>query len=570
MMGKILIIDDEETIRYAFGSFLADEGHTVVTAGSCEEALEEMSRSVFDLYFVDVILGGRTGIEVLREARERSPASPVVMITGYPTLDTASQAIQQGAFDYISKPIRQRTLLEVTGRALKHKALVDEKERYRSHLEAIFRSVQDAIVTVDDRLVVTEANEAAREICGISRDAIGSPFAPSRHPCGGKFLAILQEVLNEGKIVETRRLECQAEGFPKRVVSVVGSPLRSAQEAVAGAVLVVKDETRLDLLERDLGERREFHNLIGKNPAMQRIYSLIEALADVSTTVLITGETGTGKELVAQALHYRGIRCDGPFVKLNCSALAESLLESELFGHVRGAFTGALQDKIGRFERADGGTIFLDEIGDIPSGVQARLLRVLQEKEFERVGSSTPVRVDVRIVAATNKDLRERMKRGLFRDDLFYRLNVMEIPMPPLRERKEDIPLLVEHFLKKFNERFQKEIVSVSSDVHKVFDEYSWPGNVRALEHALERAFITCSQPTITVDHLPAEIMDFPVDEPFAGKETAVSDREAILAALQRAGGNKAKAARLLGISRQTIYRKIEEYGIEETDIFRP
>jgi PAS domain S-box-containing protein len=570
MMGKILIIDDEETIRFAFGSFLADEGHTVVTAGSYEEALAEMARSFFDLYFVDVLLGGRTGIEILREVRERSPASPVVMITGYPTLDTASQAIQQGAFDYVPKPIRQRTLLEVTGRALKHKALVDEKERYRSHLEAIFRSVQDAILAVDDRLVVTEANEAAREICGVSRDDIGSPFAPSGHPCGGKFLEILQEVLNEGKVVETRRLECQAEGRPKRVVSVVGSPLRSAREAIAGAVLVVKDETRLDLLERDLGERREFHNLIGKNPAMQQIYSLIEGLANVPTTVLITGETGTGKELVAQALHHRGGRCDGPFVKLNCSALAESLLESELFGHVRGAFTGAFQDKVGRFERADGGTIFLDEIGDIPPGVQARLLRVLQEKEFERVGSSVPVRVDVRIVAATNKDLRERMKRGLFRDDLFYRLNVMEVRLPPLRERKEDIPLLVDHFLKKFNERFQKKIVSVSSDVHKVFDEYSWPGNVRELEHALERAFITCSQPTITVDHLPAELMDFPEDEPFAGKETAVSDREAVLAALRRAGGNKAKAARLLGISRQTIYRKIEEYRIEETDIFRP
>ena len=566
-MGKILIIDDEETIRFAFGSFLTDEGHTVVTAGSYEEALEEMAGSVFDLYFVDIILGGRTGIEILREVRERSPASPVVMITGYPTLDTASQAIQQGAFDYVPKPIRQRTLLEVTGRALRHKALVDEKERYRSHLEAIFRSVQDAIVAVDDRLVVTAANEAAREICGISRDAVGSPFSSSRHPCGGKFLEILREVLDEGKIVETQRIECQAEGRPKRVVSVVGSPLRSARETIAGAVLVVKDETRLDLLERDLGERREFHNLIGKNPAMQQIYSLIEDLADVPTTVLVTGETGTGKELVAQALHYRGSRGDGPFVKLNCSALAESLLESELFGHVKGAFTGALQDKVGRFERADGGTIFLDEIGDIPPGVQARLLRVLQEKEFERVGSSVPVRVDVRIVAATNKDLRDRMKRGLFRDDLFYRLNVMEVRLPPLRERKEDIPLLVEHFLKKFNDRFRKEIASVSSEVHKVFDEYSWPGNVRELEHALERAFITCGQPTVTVEHLPEELKDFPEEEPFPGKEKAAPDREAILAALRRTGGNKAKAARLLGIGRQTIYRKIEEYGIEETDI---
>jgi PAS domain S-box-containing protein len=566
-MAKILVVDDEETIRYAFGSFLADEGHAVVTAGSYEEAVAKMDESAFDLCFADILLGDRSGLEILREARERFPTSPVVMITGYPTLDTASQAIQRGAFDYVPKPIRHRTLLEVTERALKHKALVDEKERYRSHLEAIFRSVQDAIVAVDDRLVVTEVNEVAREICGISRDAIGSPFASSRDPCRRKFLEILQEVLNEGKIVEKRRLECQPEGCPKRVVSVVGSPLRSAQDAIAGAVLVVKDETRLDLLERDLGERREFHNLIGKNHAMQRIYSLIEELADVPSTVLIAGETGTGKELVAAAIHYRGSRGDGPFVKVNCSALAESLLESELFGHVKGAFTGALQDKVGRFETANGGTIFLDEIGDIPAGVQARLLRVLQEKEFERVGSSLPVRVDVRIVAATNKDLRQRIKHGLFRDDLYYRLKVMEISLPPLRERKDDVPLLVEHFLKKFANRFQKEIVSVSTDVHKLFAEYPWPGNVRELEHALEHAFITCNQPTITVDHLPMELRDFQADEPSSGREKAVADREALLAALRRTGGNKAGAARLLGISRQTIYRKIEEYGIEEADI---
>lgn len=569
-MARILVVDDEETIRFAFGSFLADEGHTVATAGSYEEALAKMAESAFDLYFVDIILGDRTGLEILREAGERCPTSPVVMITGYPTLDTASRAIQQGAFDYVPKPIRQRTLLEATERALKHKALVDEKERYRSHLEAIFQSVRDGIITVDDRLVVTEVNDAARQVCGISRDAIGSPFASSRLPCGGKFLEILQEVLNEGKVVETQRLECQPEGRPKRVVSVVGSPLRSAQEAIAGAVLVVKDETRLDLLERDLGERRAFHNLIGKNHAMQRIYSLIEELADVPTTVLITGGTGTGKELVAAALHYRGSRSEGPFVKVNCSALTESLLESELFGHVKGSFTGAFQDKVGRFERADGGTIFLDEIGDIPPGVQARLLRVLQEKEFERVGSSLPVQVDVRIVAATNKELRERMKRGLFRDDLYYRLKVMEIRLPSLWERKEDIPLLVEHFLKKFADRFHKEIVSVSADVHNVFAQYPWPGNVRELEHALEHAFITCNQSTVTLDDLPAELRHFRVEEPPSGSEKTVPDREAILGALRRTGGNKAKAARLLGIGRQTIYRKIEEYGIQETDIPRP
>ena len=240
---------------------------------------------------------------------------------------------------------------------------------------------------------------------------------------------------------------------------------------------------------------------------MQKIYALIKALAGVQTTVLITGESGTGKELVAEALHLAGDRSHKPLVKVNCSALPESLLESELFGHVKGAFTGAIRDNIGRFHRADGGTIFFDEIGDISPKVQLKLLRVLEEHEFERVGSSATTKVDVRLIAATNKNLFEQVGQGELREDLYYRLKVIEIRLPPLRERHEDIPLLIEHFRKGFNAKFKKNIEAISADVLKAFLKHPWPGNVRELEHTMEHAFVFCNHNIITFDNLPPEFV---------------------------------------------------------------
>lgn len=294
---------------------------------------------------------------------------------------------------------------------------------------------------------------------------------------------------------------------------------------------------------------------------MQEIYSLIESLADVQTTVLVTGESGTGKELVAEALHYRGGRSNKPLVKVNCAALSENLLESELFGHVKGAFTGAITDKVGRFQKADGGTIFLDEIGDISQKTQLRLLRVLQEMEFERVGDSTPVRIDVRVIAATNRDLTEKVRLGEFREDLYYRLKVVEVRLPAIRDRLEDIPLLTEHFLRKFNRKFNREITGISADVQKIFMSYPWPGNVRELEHTLEHAFILCRQNIITIDHLPGNLKN---TEESGRMHRGKSDEAGeIRRALEKAGGNKAKAARLLGIDRKTLYRKMERHKLK-------
>lgn len=581
MGSKILVIDDEESIRYTFKSFLLDEGYEVLTAPDYQEALSVIDTTELDLIFADILLEGKTGIDILRETKERNLRCPVVMITGDPNIDSAAEALRLGAFDYIPKPIKQDTLLRITKIALKHKALVDEKERYRSNLEAIFSSVKDAIIAVDKELLIIEMNDAARSICNLSHDSIGKAFNSTAKYCNGKCFDVLEETINKKQAIEVYRHECQLKERPQQVVTITSHPLLSkiskttnpfsAKNEIyqdnagifSGVILVVRDETRLANLEHDLRERQQFHNIIGKSEKMQAIYSLIDNLVDVETTVLITGETGTGKELIADALHYRGSRCHKPLVKVNCSALSENLLESELFGHVKGAFSGAVQDRIGRFQRANGGTIFLDEIGDVSPRTQLQLLRVVQEKEFERVGDSTPIKVDVRIVAAANQSLLEKVSRGDFREDLYYRLKVVEVIMPPLRERKEDIPLLVNHFLNKFNKKLNKEIVAVSADVQKIFMDYFWPGNVRELEHTLEHAFIICRQNTITMDCLPLALKDFIGTKLYALGDPGADESHTILHALEKTSWNKARAARLLGMSRRTIYRKIEEFKLK-------
>ncbi len=567
-MANILVVDDEESIRFTFKNFLEDEGHEVTTAREFEDAMEKMLENNFDLIFMDIILGGKTGINLLQETRKRNLNCPVVMITGYPNVETASNAVRLGAFDYIFKPVRQETLLHTAALALQHKALQDENEKYRSNLEAIFRSVKDAIITVDKELVLMEVNEAAGKICGISRDLIGKPLNSVQKDCNGKCLDVLRETISKNQPGEVFRAECKFNNRFRQVVSINTSPLLDKHGVFYGAVMVASDETLLNDLERNLEERRKFHNLIGQSKPMQKIYGLIEDLANVETTVLITGESGTGKELVAEAIHYKGNRSSMPLVKVNCSALSENLLESELFGHVKGAFTGADKDKTGRFQRAGGGTIFLDEIGDISPRMQLRLLRIIQEKEFERVGDSTPVKADVRIIAATNRDLTEKVRLGEFREDLYYRLRVVELSLPALRDRKEDIPYLIHHFLQKFNTKFNKNIVAVSEDVKKIFMDYTWPGNIRELEHTLEHAFVTTRQKTITIDRLPENFIKISEKKTTSlTNDTEIMGRRTVLDALKKTGGNKSKAARLLGVNVRTIYRKIDKYNLRIDEI---
>ncbi len=562
-MAKILIIDDEESIRFTLKEFFSDEGYEVATVEGYDEAMSIIDVSVFDLILADINLKGKSGIDILEKVKIKKIDCPVVMITAAPDFDTVSDALRLGAFDYVSKPIQLDLLLHITETAMKHKALADDKERYRSNLEAIFKSVKDSIITVDKNMVVIEINEAANNICKLPRDSIDKPFESLLTCCGGRCIDALAETVKGKKPIEIYHLECRHQSCPQQVVIVNTFPLINSQGTFTGAVLVVRDETHLAGLEKEMRERQRLHNIIGKSKKMQTIYSYIEDLADVQSTVLITGESGTGKELVAEALHYKGERNHKAMVKVNCSALSDNLLESELFGHIKGSFTGAVKDRIGRFQMADGGTILLDEIGDMPPKIQVKLLRVLQEKTFERVGESTSIKVDVRVVACTNQNLRLKIEQGEFREDLYYRLNVVEIYVPPLRERTEDIPVLMEHFLNKFNESINKDISSISTDVQKVFMDYSWPGNVRELEHALEHAFILCHQKTITLKHLPHVFESFFVAKSNLHNNVGVDQKQAIIEALEKAAGNKTIAARLLGISRRNIYRKIKDYKIE-------
>ncbi len=554
--ASILVVDDEESLRFTFSSFLRDAGHRVVTAGSFDEALVQLQAQRFDLIFADILLGEKTGLDLLAELRKMGQECPVVLVTGAPALATAAEAVRLGAYDYIAKPVTRDILLRVTRMALAMQRLREEKERYRINLEAIFNSVRDGIVTVDCQLNVLAANRVSMNLCCFKGLAAGVSLDRLENEDCRVCLEVLRKCLQERRLVERDRVTCLVSGGPVRVLSLVATPLVDSGGNFAGAVLAMHDETRLDSLEKNLGERTRLRRLTGKSPAMQKVFDLVDVLADVDSTVLISGESGTGKELVAEALHFCGGRRDAPLVRVNCSALTESLLESELFGHVKGAFTGAVRDKIGRFQAADGGTIFLDEIGDISPGLQVRLLRVLQEREFERVGDNHPIRVDVRVVAATHHDLAAKVNRGEFRKDLFYRLKVVGIHLPPLRDRREDIPLLVEQFITRFNQRFQRQVAGIDGEVLRLFLGYPWPGNVRELEHALEHAFILCRGERLRPEHLPTEIgLDHRADaEPT--KNLFFDDLQT---ALKRAGGNKAKAARLLGISRRTLYRKLEE-----------
>lgn len=557
--ARVLVVDDDQSMSTTLEYFLTEEGCSVKTADDYNEAILALGRDTFDLIIIDIILEGKSGIEILREINKRDLNCPVVMITGAPDIETATDALRLGAFDYIYKPIKKEGLLHVAGMALKNKALYDEKEKYRLHLETIFSNINEGIMTIDSEGQIVEVNSAAEIICGITRNDLGREFASLPRLCDGKCVEILKETLQKGQPVEVYRHECRIKSKPGRIVNIASIPLSAAQSPFSGAILVIRDETRLEHLERDLRQREQFHNIIGKSDGIQKIYSLIEALANVSTTVLVTGESGTGKELVAEALHYKGNRRDKPLIKVNCSALQESLLESELFGHVRGSFTGALESRDGRFKKADGGTIFLDEIGDISEKIQIKLLRVLQNKEFERVGDSSPVKVDVRVVAATNQDLRDKVRCGKFRQDLYYRLKVVEVSLPSLRDNREDIPLLIEHFIKRFNNKLNKTIDTVSDEVLKVFMDYSWPGNVRELEHTIEYACIVCRQSIIAMDCLPEEFKESMEQQKPDKKRRDIESSEAILNALNKSGWNISKAARSLGLSRPTIYRKIKE-----------
>jgi two-component system NtrC family response regulator len=468
---KILIVDDEQAICWAFTQLLQPEGYVVHVAASAEEGLEIAAKEAPDLVLLDVRLPGISGLQALPKFKEINPDLPILVMTAHGTMDTAIEATKRGAYNYLTKPIHNEDALHHIRTALERRTLSREVVQLRRELETV----------------------------------------------------------------------------------------------------------------------HSLESLIGRTPAMQDVYKKIGAVAGSSSSVLITGESGSGKELVAKAIHGYSDRAKGPFIAVNCASMPEPLLESELYGHVKGAFTGAIRDKAGKAEVADGGTLFLDEIGEMPLSIQAKLLRFLELKRFERVGSTESVEVDVRILAATNLDLRVQIKKQLFREDLYYRLNVVSIELPSLRNRKDDIPILVARFLSKA--KAASKPPEISADAMKLLERYDWPGNVRELKNAIEHAMILARDKTITPEHLPAHILQSlrgedprqgesledlirqrtqraldtaeGVEEGNAYAEISADVEKIILeTTLKRVAGNQVKASKLLGIHRTTLRKKIEDYGL--------
>jgi len=448
MKFNVLVVDDEKNIREGLQKALELDGHNVYLAADGLEGWQTIENEEIDLVITDLRMPEMSGEELLRRVVESYPTVQVIILTGHGTIETAVQAMRDGAFDFLTKPVNLDRLSLLVKRAL-----------------------------------------------------------------------------------STRELVLQHRA-----------------------------------LQEELEKQKQFANVIAKSPQMTAIFDVVHQVAPTKASVLITGESGVGKELIADAVHRLSDRKDKPFVKVHCAALSESLLESELFGHEKGAFTGAVGRKRGRFELAHLGTIFLDEIGEINPNVQVKILRVLQEKRFERVGGEETLQVDTRIISATNADLRKEIEAGRFREDLFYRLNVVNIEVPPLRERKEDIPLLVSAFIKEFARENNKNVEGIDPKARSVLYNYSWPGNIRELRNCIESATVMCKGNIIHVDDLPPSVVgdsDNDYIKISLGSKLSDAEEEIIRSTLNANKGNKSKTAEILGIGRKTLHRKIVEYGIE-------
>jgi DNA-binding NtrC family response regulator len=447
MKYNILVVDDEKNIREGLGKVLEIDGYKVLLASDGRQAIELLQRGDIDLVITDLKMPNLAGDELLRWTAAEFGNLPVIILTGHGTIENAVQAMKEGAYDYLTKPVNMDRLSLLVQRALSNRELMRE---YR-------------------------------------------------------------------------------------------------------------------ILQEELQKRHQFSNILGKSEAMRKIFEVVQQVSPSKASVLITGESGVGKEMIADAIHYNSPRKDKPLIKVHCAALSETLLESELFGHERGAFTGAVARKRGRFELAHLGTIFLDEIGEMSQSVQIKLLRVLQDKQFERVGGEETLEVDVRVITATNRNLKQAIEEGDFREDLFYRLNVVNIHIPPLRERKEDIPLLMASFLKEFARENEKKIDGIEPKTRMVLYNYSWPGNVRELRNCIESAVVMSKSSILTVDDLPPHIRADSEGDAIhltTGVSLAEAEKEVIRATLAAQSGNKSRAAEVLGIGRKTLHRKLQEYGL--------
>ncbi|MEA3467888.1 MAG: sigma-54-dependent Fis family transcriptional regulator [Thermodesulfobacteriota bacterium] len=578
----ILIVDDEASIRLTFKIFLAREGYGAIdTASTLTEALAAIPNQTFDL----IICGNERETEkrtdLLCKIRAAGIECPVIMVTSSPGPDPAAEAVRYGACSYMSKPVNKEKLLKFVRQALKHwklenekKQLLQENKKFKRYLDAIFNSVSDAIITIDNKMNIVRLNDTAKQWLLIFQ----SPFDQQNkleslnNEMAKACLQDARQVLSSRQEVREHQVECRKPDGNIRIISLNAAPLEDVNDEFNGVVIVVRDIT-VPAHETESPSRNRFHGYVGSSQAMQHVYNLIENVGKVDTAVLVTGESGTGKELAADALHAQSSRKEMVLIKVDCAAIPEKLLESKIFGHIKGAFPGADKTRDGRLSQAHKGTLFLDEIGDVSPRMQLRLLRYLQEKTFTPVGRNDSVAVDVRIIAATNTNLAEKVTDGSFREDLYYRLKVVEVKLPPLRDRKGCIPILVHHFLSLFREKLNRNIHGISAQAMEVLTRYSWPGNVRELRHVIERACVLCEGSTISLEHFSEEILKSktpPGKQPASRTHQSsiatlppyISEKEEIIDALKHARGNKTKAARMLNIDRSTLYRKMQRIGI--------
>ena len=573
--------DDEPAVGFLpqFELFHATDGEEACAVVRAARASDHR----IAVAFVDIRMPpGIDGVETARRMREADSDVEIVLMTAY--TDQSLSEIIHGMpaphkLLYIRKPFSREEIQQITlslvGKWNIEQALAASHQR----LEAVLDATEDALAMYDaaGRLMFANRryerlfNLGKEELKAIAPDALTGRFGRRFHGPGQEEGRLLFEV--GGQAMQ----DTVAEQAPEqRLVYQSTAPVRDGQDVI-GRLMVYRDVSREIEIERTKAEvlhlrralemAQSFHGIVGDSPKMREVYTLMERAVDSDVTVLIRGESGTGKEMVAKSFHFNGPRKDGPFVAINCAAIPEALIESELFGHEQGAFTGATRRRLGAFEQAKGGTIFLDEIGDMPLTLQSKLLRVLQEREIQRVGGTASINIDIRLIAATNRDLEVAVKAGNLRSDLFYRLAVFPIVLPALRERREDIPLLANHFLKKHGERLGKSIGSISTAALGVLLQYDWPGNVRELENTMERAVLLETTQVLQAGNLPPELSPLTASRPDAPAPTAILplwevERQAIMHALDLSARNVADAAQALGVNRATLYRKLKKYDL--------
>jgi PAS domain S-box-containing protein len=446
--------------------------------------------------------------------------------------------------------------------------MVSMKKSGQDHFfNVILDSVADGVFTINEKGEITFFNRAAEEITGFTKEeALGNNCFDIFRANICQTNCALKQSVNTGKEIINLPINIINKEGKEIPISISTAVLRDERGKIIGGVETFRDLSAIEELKKELRQQYTFQDIVSKNHTIQEIFQILPDIAESDSTVLIQGPSGSGKELFATAIHHLSLRKDQPFVKVNCGALPDNLLESELFGYVKGAFTDAKKDKPGRFSLANGGTIFLDEIGDMSPALQVKLLRVLQDREYEPLGGTSTTKVDVRVVAATNKDLSALVRSRQFRDDLYYRLNVVKIDLPPLSRRREDIPLLVEHFVEKFNLKKGKNLSGVSDEVMAFLMGYGFPGNIRELENIIEHAFVMCKGEMIELRHLPPELIESSKETILREKEVSkplqTAEAEVIRKALERNKGNRLRTARELGINRSTLWRKIKRYGI--------